>query len=80
MVPDHAGGADGSGRSGPGQCRQIIAFVQRRSAGRIEALLNTYRTERQLLADDACLRYENFIITVRRRPESSKPLTLPAAP
>ena len=63
------GGADGSDLSGPATPGKIIgpSFSAAEVPGVIEALLNTYRTERQPLADDAQgPRYENFIDTVRR--------------
>ncbi len=63
------GGADGSNLSGPATPGKIIgpSFSAAEVPGVIEALLNTYRTERQPLADDAQgPRYENFIDTVRR--------------
>ncbi|MBN9627816.1 MAG: nitrite reductase [Acidovorax sp. SCN 65-28] len=63
------GGADGSNLSGPATPGKIIgpSFSAAEVPGVIEALLNTYRTERQLLSDDAQgPRYENFIDTVRR--------------
>jgi len=63
------GGADGSDLSGPATPGKIIgpSFSAAEVPGVIEALLNTYRTERQPLADDAQgPRYEHFIDTVRR--------------
>ena len=63
------GGADGSNLSGPATPGKIIgpSFSAAEVPGVIEALLATYRAERQLLASDAeGPRYENFIDTVRR--------------
>jgi len=63
------GGADGSDLSGPATPGKIIgpSFSAAEVPGVIEALLDTYRAERQPLADDAQgPRYENFIDTVRR--------------
>lgn len=59
------GGADGSTLSGPAQPGKIIgpSFSAAEVPGVIEALLDTYRAQRQPLAGG---RHETFIATVRR--------------